>query len=94
MVNEDKVCCMCNEHKKFLSRVNTGNNYYCISCIAKINKSGMKYWKPCTDVEFFESMLSHMKKGKNRKSTNMFSSLKEQFEKFENDERDDSKSTD
>ena len=56
--NEDKVCCMCNKHKKFLGRMNAGKKYYCIKCEAKTNKSGMDYWKPCSFVEFLENMSS------------------------------------
>ncbi len=52
---------MCNEHKKFLGRYNAGKKYYCIPCGEKITKSDMDYWKPCSQGEFFESMLSHMK---------------------------------
>jgi len=79
VIDEERVCCMCNEHKKFLGRFNAGKKYYCNSCIRKINKSGMDYWKPCSQVEFFESMLSHMKKRNGRKS-NMLTSLKEQLQ--------------
>jgi len=55
-LNEDKVCCVCNEHKRFLGRVDGGKNYYCTKCTTKINKSGMKYWRDCSFVEFLESM--------------------------------------
>jgi|APSaa5957512535_1039671.scaffolds.fasta_scaffold02239_5 hypothetical protein len=75
-MNEERICCMCGEHKKFLARVNTGKKYYCIKCQTKITKSGMDYWKPCSQVEFFESMLSEMREGSNRKSGNMFSNIK------------------
>ncbi|MGY5152036.1 MAG: hypothetical protein ACW9XA_07190 [Candidatus Nitrosopumilus sp. bin_6a] len=90
VIDEEKVCCMCGT-TKFIGRVNTGEKYYCNRCIKKINDSGMDYWKSCTQIEFFESVLSRRRKGRSRKSTNMLSSLKEQFEKFkkeakENDE--------
>ena len=62
MINEDKVCCMCGEHKKFLARINAGKKYYCISCQGKITKSGMDYWKPCSMQEFFGNILSDKKK--------------------------------
>ena len=87
MIDEEPLCCMCGT-SKFIGRVNTGEKYYCNTCMKKINDSGMDYWKPCTQVEFFESMLSHMRKGKNRKPSNMLSSLREQFEKFEKEDDD------
>ena len=55
LTDEDKVCCMCGEHKKFLGRVNTGKKYYCNSCMRKINESGMDYWKPCSFTDFFKN---------------------------------------
>ena len=61
MIDEDKVCCICGEHKKFLGRVNTGKKFYCNSCMRKINESGMDYWKPCSMVEGFENLLSTRK---------------------------------
>ncbi len=87
MIDEEPLCCMCGT-SEFIGRVNTGEKYYCNTCMKKINDSGMDYWKPCTQVEFFESMLSHMRKGKNRKPSNMLSSLREQFEKFEKEDDD------
>ena len=78
---------MCGKHKKFLARVNTGNKLYCMQCQSKITKEyGNNYWKPCSQVEFFENMSSHMRKESNRKPGNMFSSLKEIIRKF--DEQD------
>lgn len=88
MIDEKPLCCMCGT-SKFIGRVNTGEKYYCNTCMKKINDSGMDYWKPCTQVEFFESMLSHMRKGRSKKSSNMLSSLREQFEKFEQEEAKD-----
>ena len=76
---------------QFIGRVNTGEKYYCNRCMKKINDSGMDYWKECTQVEFFESMLSHMRKGSNRKSTNMISSLKEQLRQIKDEEEDNDK---
>jgi len=68
-------CCMC-DSTKFVGRVNTGSKFYCNKCMKKIYDSGMDYWKPCSQVEFFESMLKNMRKNK-PKSKNMFSSLRE-----------------
>lgn len=55
-MNEDKVCCVCLEHHRFLGKINGGKNYYCTKCTSKINKSGMKYWKECSFVDFLQSM--------------------------------------
>lgn len=85
-MSEDHACCMCGT-SKFIGRINAGKKYYCNACTKKINESGMDYWKPCTQVEFFENMLSDMRKGKNRKSKNMFSSMKRQLREF--DEQDE-----
>jgi len=83
-MSEEKVCCICNEHKKFLGRINAGQKLYCMQCQAKITKEyGMDYWKPCSQTEFFKSMSSRMSKGSNRKSRNMLSGLKEQLRQFE-----------
>jgi len=80
---------MCGKHKKFLGRVNTGEKLYCMECQRKIAKEyGSDYWKPCSQVEFFESMLSHMRKGSNRKSKNMFSSIKEQLQQIEEESKE------
>jgi len=73
---DDESCCMCGT-TKFVGRVNTGEKFYCNTCMKKINDSGMDYWKPCSNTEFFESMSNHMKKG--RKSTGNFSLFKEQM---------------
>jgi len=54
MIDEDNVCCMCGT-TKFIGRVNTGEKYYCNSCMRKIDESGMDYWKPCSFVDFFEN---------------------------------------
>ena len=59
MIDEKPFCCMCGMDK-FVGRVNTGEKYYCNRCMKKINDSGMDYWKPCTQLEMIESMLSHM----------------------------------
>jgi len=76
MIDEERLCCMCGTDK-FVGRVNAGKKYYCNACMRKINDSGMNYWKECSQVEFFENMLSDMRKGSNRKSKNMFSNIKE-----------------
>ena len=55
-MNEDKICCVCNEHKRFLARINGGKNYYCTKCSTKIRQSGMKYFKDCSFVNFLESI--------------------------------------
>jgi len=67
---------------QFVGLVNTGKKYYCNSCMRKINESSMDYWKPCSQVEFFQSMLSHMKK-RNSKKSNMFTNLKEQLRQID-----------
>jgi predicted Fe-S protein YdhL (DUF1289 family) len=63
MIDEEDSCCMCGT-TKFVGRVNMGEKFYCNGCIRKINESGIDYWKPCSNTEFFDSMLSHMKKYK------------------------------
>jgi len=73
---------MCGTHK-FVGRVNAGKKYYCNTCMRKINESGIDYWKPCSQGEFFENMLSNMRKDSNRKPRNMFSSIKELFRKWD-----------
>ena len=75
MIDEEKSCCMCGT-TKFIGRVNTGKKYYCNSCMKKIRDSGMDYFKPCSQVEFFESMLSHMKKDKDDGPPSMFKSIR------------------
>lgn len=53
---KDRVCCICDEHKKFLSRPNGGQKLYCMQCKAKITKEhGHGYWKPCSFEEFLEA---------------------------------------
>lgn len=61
-MNEYKVCCVCNENKRFLGRINGGKNYYCNSCISKINKSGIDYWKDCSFEKFLESISNDRSK--------------------------------
>jgi len=86
-LNEEEVCCICNEHKKFLGRINAGQKLYCMKCEAKITKEyGADYWKPCSQAKFFESMSSRMRKGSNRKSKNMLSALKDQLRQFEEED--------
>ncbi|MGY5140812.1 MAG: hypothetical protein ACW9W9_05325 [Candidatus Nitrosopumilus sp. Bin_571-38] len=56
MLFKDRVCCICDEHKEFLSRPNGGQKLYCMQCKAKITKEhGQGYWKPCSFVEFLEA---------------------------------------
>ncbi len=90
MIDEEPLCCMCGA-TKFIARVNTGEKYYCNTCVRKINGSEMDYWKPCTQVEFFESMLSHMRKGRKKETNNMLSSLKEQFRQIKDEAADNDK---
>jgi len=83
----EEVCCICNERKKFLGRINAGQKLYCMKCEAKITKEyGADYWKPCSQVEFFASMLSHMRKGSNRKSKNTLSALKDQLRQLKEED--------
>ena len=82
-MSEEKVCCICNEHKKFLGRINAGQKLYCMQCQAKITEEyGMDYWKPCSFQEFMEAFSSSIKKGK-RKPANMFNNLRETLQKFD-----------
>lgn len=58
MTREDRVCCICNEKKKFLGRINVSAKYYCIQCQAKITREyGSSYWNPCSFEEFFENIV-------------------------------------
>jgi len=76
---------MCNEKKKFLARVNAGKKYYCMKCEAKINKSGMDYWKPCSFTEFLENVSSSRKTRWSR-SSNMITALREQIRQIEEED--------
>ena len=50
---KDRVCCMCDKHKRFLARINGGQKLYCMQCPAKITKEhGQNYWKPCSFQKF------------------------------------------
>ena len=51
----ENVCCYCNEMNPYCSRVNGGNNYYCIKCISKIEESKIDYWKDCSFEEFLQN---------------------------------------
>ena len=90
---KDRVCCMCDKHKKFLARINTGKKLYCMQCEAKINKEyGKNYWKPCSFGEFFENWSKEIrdKRKGNSGPSNMFTGLKEvirQMEEKENNEK-------
>jgi len=87
MIDEEKSCCMCGT-TKFIGRVNTGKKYYCNACMKKIRDSGMDYFKPCSQVEFFESMLSNMKKDKDDGPPNMFKSIRRTLREIEKDEKE------
>jgi len=85
-LNEEKVCCICNEHKKFLGRINAGQKLYCMQCQARITREyGTDYWKPCSFQEFLEATLSSRKKGK-RKPVNMFNNLRETLRQIKEEE--------
>ena len=80
---QDRVCCICNEHKKFLARPNAGQKLYCIQCKAKITKEyGSAYWKPCSFTEFFEKMSKQINPNR-KKSDGNWSLLKEQMRQIE-----------
>lgn len=55
----------------------------------------MDYFKPCSQQEFYEAMLSHMKKGNSKKGIsknwNMLTSLKEQFKQFDEEAKNKEK---
>jgi hypothetical protein len=89
MIDEEKSCCMCGT-TKFIGRVNTGKKYYCNSCMKKIRDSGMDYFKPCSQVEFFESMLSHMKKDKDDGPPSMFKNIRRILREAKDDDKDES----
>jgi len=91
MIDEEPLCCMCGT-TKFIGRINMGEKFYCNACQRKITEEyGPDFWKPCTQVEFFESMLSHMRKKSNRKSTNMLTGLKDQLRQIKDEEVDNDK---
>jgi len=80
---EDRVCCICDKHKKFLARVNAGQKLYCMECQAKLTKEhGSDYWKPCSFLEFMESMSSSM----NNRTT-----FKEQLRQIKEEEKNNEK---
>ena len=88
-MSEEKVCCICNEHKKFLARPNAGQKLYCIQCKAKITKEyGMDYWKPCSFQEFMEAFSYSIHKGK-RKPANMFNNLSATLRKFDDETKNE-----
>ena len=61
-MDEDRVCCICGENKKFLALINTGKKLYCMKCETKITKEyGQEYWKPCSMEDGFKNLLSTMK---------------------------------
>jgi hypothetical protein len=70
MLFKDRVCCICDEHKEFLSRPNGGQKLYCMQCKAKITKEhGQGYWKPCSFGEFLEASSKSMEKKSDDKET-------------------------
>jgi len=86
MIDDEEICCMCGEHKKFLARVNTGKKLYCIQCKAKIIKEyGTDYWKPCSFAEFFGAWSKEIKAKRGCKSTGNWSLLKKQLREIEED---------
>ena len=79
-MNKERVCCICNKHKKFLATINTSKKLYCMECERKITKEyGSNYWKPCTMVEGFENLVNL------RKNQTLF---KEFLEIHETDDED------
>ena len=91
MIDEDKVCCICGEHKKFLARINAGKKLYCMQCQAKITKEyGKKYWKPCSFGEFLESATS-LHKHKDDGPPSMFKSIRRTLREIKDDEENNSK---
>ena len=92
MMNEKRVCCICNEHKKFLARPNAGQKLYCMQCKAKMTKEyGMDYWKPCSFGEFMESMSDSMSEKGSWRKANMFSSWRETIKKLEDEKKNKEK---
>jgi hypothetical protein len=84
---KDRVCCICNEHKKFLSRVNTGQKLYCMQCQAKITKEyGKNYWKPCSFSDFLES-VSSLHKHKDDGPPSMFKSIRRTLQEIEKERK-------
>ncbi|KAF6248675.1 MAG: hypothetical protein DSN69_07060 [Nitrosopumilus sp. YT1] len=74
---EDRVCCICNEHKKFLAQINAGKKLYCMQCEAKITKEyGSNYWKPCSFREFFENWSKEIR---DKRKRNMFNNLRTDY---------------
>ena len=79
-------CCICNENKRFLARVNAGKKLYCIQCEAKISKEyGTDYWKPCSFTEFFESMSKEINSNRKKRGSGNWSLLKEQLQQIDED---------
>jgi len=88
---KDRVCCMCDEHKKFLARINGGQKLYCMRCKAKITKEhGREYWKPCSFQEFLEASCVSMGR-KVDGSSNMLTGLKEQLRQIKGEEENNKK---
>jgi hypothetical protein len=91
MIDEEKSCCMCGT-TKFIGRVNLGEKYYCNSCMKKIRDSGMDYFKPCSQSEFFSSMVSHMKKhDDDDEPPSMYKNIRRVLREAKEDEENNSK---
>jgi len=83
---QDRVCCICNEHKKFLARPNAGKKLYCIQCTTKINKEyGQNYWKPCSFVEFLKNMSDSMGKKVSNRPPNMFNNIRDTLQQSDDE---------
>ena len=82
---EDRVCCICNEHKKFLAQINAGKKLYCMQCQAQITKEyGSDYWKECSFEECLEAIPTR-KKGDNR-PRNMFNNIRDTLKQIDDEE--------
>ena len=82
---KDRVCCICDKHKRFLGRINGGQKLYCMQCQAKITKEyGQEYWKPCSLQEFLEASCVSMGKKRDR-SSNMFSNIRKTLQQSDDE---------
>ena len=85
MIDDERVCCICGEYKKFLARINAGKKYYCMQCETKINKEyGPNYWKECSFVEFLENASSSIK-NKDDGPPNMFKNIRKTLSETEDE---------
>jgi len=86
MLFKDRVCCICDKHKKFLARINAGKKLYCMQCEAKIKKEyGSNYFKPCSFVDFLENIGSD-KPPRPYSDTPMADGLRRAFAKIDEEE--------